>query len=113
MRKLVLAAALLASASTAAMADDPWVMNSNHTCRIPQYSLADTFRMFSQYSASVGFPQPQVDYNSGAAAGATFIRYTDPNTGHPGMIAFFANRALCEAGRARIDAWIAAGKPAL
>ena len=111
MKKLVLAAAILASVSTAAMANDPWIMMHDHSCQIPQYSLADFFRMISQYSVAVGLPQPQVDYTSGAKNGATIIHYTDPNTRNPGMIVYFASRALCEAFRERAEAWIAAGKP--
>jgi hypothetical protein len=88
-------------------------MMHDHSCQIPQYSLVDFFRMISQYSAAVGLPQPQVDYTSGAKNGATIIHYTDPNTRNPGMIVYFASRALCEAFRERAEAWIAAGKPVL
>jgi hypothetical protein len=110
MKKLVFAAAMLASASTAAMADDIWVQHSDLTCHIPQYSLADTFKMFSQSSSALGLPQPQVDYTSGAAVGATLIHYFSPNTRQPRDIVFWDSRADCEAGRAR---GLAAGKPAL
>ena len=113
MKKLVFAAAMLASASTAAMADDIWVQHSDLTCHIPQYSLADTFKMFSLSSSALGLPQPQVDYTSGAAVGATLIHYFSPNTRQPQDIVFWDSRAGCEAGRARGQAWIAAGKPAL
>jgi hypothetical protein len=116
MKKLVFAAAMLASASTAAMADDSWILHSeggNLTCQIPPYSLADMFRMISDYSASVGFPQPQVDYTSAAKNGGTILHFTDPNTRNPGSIVFFASRALCDRMRTAGEAWIAAGKPAL
>jgi hypothetical protein len=112
MKKLFLAAVMLVSASTAAMADDPWIM-AGRTCQIPQYSLADFFRMISEYSTAVGLPQPQVDYTSGAKNGATIIHYTDPNTRNPGMIVYFGSRASCEAFRERAEAWTAAGRPAL
>jgi hypothetical protein len=95
------------------MADDVWVQHNDFTCHIPQYSLADTFKMFSQYSASVGLPQPQVDYTSGAAVGATIIHYIDPNTRQPRATLFWDSRAQCEAGVARGKAWIGAGKPPL
>ena len=94
MKKLILAAVMLASASTAAMADDPWMMRSDHTCQIPQYSLVDFFRMISEYSSWHGLPQPQVDYTSGAKNGATIIHYTDPNTGNPGMIVIFGQSRI-------------------
>jgi hypothetical protein len=113
MKKLVFAAAMLASASTAAMADDPWVQQSDLTCHIPQYSLADTFKMFSLSSSALGLPQPQVDYTSGAAVGATVFHYFSPTTRQPRDIVFCDSRADCEAGRARGQAWIATGKPAL
>jgi hypothetical protein len=111
MRKLIFAAAMLASASTAAMADDIWVQHSDLTCHLPQYSLADTFKMFSLSSSSLGLPQPQVDYTSGAAVGATIIRYFSPNTRQLVDAVFWDSRADCEAGRARAQASIAAGKP--
>jgi hypothetical protein len=113
MKKLILAATMLASASAVAMADDVWVQHSDLTCHIPQYSLADIFKIFSKYSASVGLPQPQVVYTSGAAVGATIIHYIDPNTRQPGNIIFWDSRAQCEAGRSRGEAWRAAGKPPL
>jgi hypothetical protein len=113
MKKLVFAAAILALASTAAMADDIWVQHSDLSCHIPQYSLADTFKIFSQYSAQVGLPPPQVDYTSGVAIGATIIHYIDPNTRQQRATVFWDSRAQCEAGRARAEAWIAAGKPPL
>jgi hypothetical protein len=102
MKNLVFAAAMLASASTAAMADDMWVMQTDHTCQIPQSSFADTFRILSQSSALRGLPQPQVDYSSGAELGMTIVNYTSPKTGSPGEILFFASRALCEAARTRM-----------
>jgi hypothetical protein len=119
-KKLVFAAAMLAAAATAAtaaMADDSWILHSEHggslTCQIPQYSLADMFRMVAEYSATVGLPQPQVDYTSAAKNGGTILHFTDPNTRNPGMIVFFASRALCDHMRTAGETWIAAGKPAL
>jgi hypothetical protein len=113
MKRLILAAAMLASVSTAAMAYDPWMMNHNLTCQIPQYSLADLFRMISEYSATVGLPPPQVDYTTGAKNGITMINYTDPDTRGPGMILYFDSHALCERFRAAAGAWNALGRPAL
>ena len=113
MKKLVFATAMLALASTEAIAGDVWVQHSDLTCNIPQYSLADTFKMFSLSSSSLGLPQPQVDYTSGAAVGATIIHYFSPNTRQLTDAVFWDSRADCEAGRARAQAWIAAGKPPL
>jgi hypothetical protein len=113
LKRLIFAAAILASASTTAIADEVWVQHNDFTCHIPQYSLADTFKMFSDTATIVGLPQPQIDYTSGAAVGATILHYFNPKTRQSGAIMFWDSRAQCEAGVARGKAWIGAGKPAL
>lgn len=104
MKKVVFAAAMLVLASTAAMADDMWVMQNDYTCHIPQSSLGGIFRLFSQAAAVRGYPQPQIDYTSGTAIGLITMYYTSPSTGKPSEMLFFDSRALCEAARARIAA---------
>jgi hypothetical protein len=110
--KLILIAATavaLAFASTAAMAEDQWVMHNDNTCQIAQSSLAHTFRILSQSSALRGLPQPQFDYTSWAMLGMTVFHYTSPKTGSPGEILFFDSHALCETARARLET-LTAGK---
>ena len=82
MKKLVFAAAVLASASTAAMADDPWVMNSNHTC---PNSAIFARRYLSECSRNIrhrsDFRRLRVDYEFWGCRGRPLFATPTPTPG--------------------------------
>jgi hypothetical protein len=105
-KKLLLAACAVCVLVAPASASDLYVIISGPAgklCRPSELSFGDVFKAFSQLAAEHGQPQPQVDYTTGASAGATFLRWVNPTTGEPRVGVYFTDLALCEAGAARIN----------
>jgi hypothetical protein len=103
MKTLLLAAALASLVGMSqARADELYVLSrtapygSEWVCGLSPYSLPDLFRRFSQYNASVGYPQPQIDYATGAPIHATVIHTYEYPSGAPKIMIFFTKQDYCK-----------------
>ena len=103
--KTVFLSAVLASTlvgMSQARADELYVMTrtapgSEWVCGLSPNSFPDMFRLFSEYNASINYPQPQIDYTTGAPIHATIIHNFDYQSGKPMVMVFFTEQDYCKA----------------
>jgi hypothetical protein len=89
-----------------ARADDVYALShtkpDTYVCVPSPTSFADAVKNISVYQQANNFPQPQIDYTTGASLGMTVVHFINAATGTPMYIMFFTDHTECVAAAATL-----------